>query len=66
LLIRDGNTQFPSERREWLFFNGALDILPALVVVDGSGEIKIDAIDWLATQRVPSIRLRWTDALVLS
>lgn len=59
LLIRDGNTHFPSERREWRFFNGALDIPPALVVVDGSGEITIDAIDWLATQRVPLIRLRW-------
>jgi CRISP-associated protein Cas1 len=59
LLIRDGNTHFPSERREWRFFNGALDIPPALVVVDGSGEITIDAIDWLAAQRVPLIRLRW-------
>src|SRR5690606_29672466 len=41
------------------FFNGSLDIPPALVVVDGSGEITLDAIDWLATQGVPLIRLRW-------
>jgi CRISP-associated protein Cas1 len=59
LLVRDGNTHYPAERREWRFFNGALDIPPALIVVDGSGEITIDAIDWLATQRVPLIRLRW-------
>jgi CRISPR-associated protein Cas1 len=36
-----------------------LDIPPAIVVVDGSGEITMDAIDWLATQRIPLIRLRW-------
>ncbi len=59
LLVRDGNTHYPAEKREWRFFNGALDIPPALVVVDGSGEITLDAIDWLATQRVTLIRLRW-------
>lgn len=59
LLVRDGNTHYPAERREWRFFNGALDIPSALIVLDGSGEITIDAIDWLATQRVPLIRLRW-------
>lgn len=28
-------------------------------MLDGSGEVTLDAIDWLATQRVPLIRLRW-------
>jgi CRISPR-associated protein Cas1 len=59
LLVRDGNTHYPAERREWRFFSGALNIPPALIVVDGSGEITIDAIDWLAVQRVPLIRTRW-------
>ena len=59
LLVRDGNTHYPAERREWRFFNGALDIPPTIVVLDGSGEITIDAIDWLATQHVALIRLRW-------
>jgi len=59
LLVRDGNTHYPAERREWRSFNGALEIPPAFIVVDGSGEITIDAIDWLATQRVPLIRVRW-------
>lgn len=59
LLVRDGNTHYPADRREWRFFNGELDIPPALIVIDGSGEITMDAIDWLATQDVPLIRLRW-------
>jgi CRISP-associated protein Cas1 len=59
LRVRDGNTHFPAQQREWRFFPGALDVPPALVVLDGSGDITLDAIDWLATQRIPLIRLRW-------
>ncbi|MCG7962208.1 MAG: CRISPR-associated endonuclease Cas1 [Candidatus Thiodiazotropha taylori] len=59
LSIRDGNTHFPAEQRHWRFFNGGLDIPPAIVIVDGSGEITLDAMDWLARQSVQLIRLRW-------
>ena len=59
LLVRDGNTHYPAEQREWRFFNAALDIPPAFVVLDGSGNITLDAIDWLARHRVPLIRVRW-------
>ena len=59
LLVRDGNTHYPADRREWRFFKGALDIPPAFIILDGSGEITLDAMDWLATQDVPLIRLRW-------
>jgi CRISPR-associated endonuclease Cas1 len=59
LLVQDGNTHYPAERREWRFFNAALDIPPAFVVVDGSGNVTIDAVDWLARHRVPLIRIRW-------
>jgi CRISPR-associated endonuclease Cas1 len=59
LVIRDGNTHYPAEQREWRFFNGSLDIPPVIVAIDGSGEITLDAIDWLTTQGVPLIRLRW-------
>jgi CRISPR-associated protein Cas1 len=59
LLVRDGCTHYPAERREWRFFNASLDIPPAFVVLDGSGNITMDAIDWLARHRVPLIRIRW-------
>jgi CRISPR-associated endonuclease Cas1 len=59
LLVCDGHTHFPSARREWRFFNGALDIPPSFLVIDGSGEITLDAIDWLARHCVPLIRVRW-------
>ena len=63
LLVRDGYTHFPQKQREWRFFNGALDIPPAFVVIDGSGNITLDAIDWLARHRVPLIRIRWDGQL---
>ena len=59
LLVRDGYTHFPQKQREWRFFNAALDIPPTIVVIDGSGDITMDAIDWLARHRVPLIRIRW-------
>jgi CRISPR-associated protein Cas1 len=59
LLVQDGVTHYPADRREWRFFNASLDIPPALVVLDGSGNITLDAIDWLARHRVPLIRIRW-------
>lgn len=64
LLVRDGNTHYPAERREWRFFPGALDIPRIFVIIDGSGEITMDALDWLATQGVALIRLRWDGQFV--
>jgi CRISPR-associated protein Cas1 len=59
LVVRDGNTHYPARQRTWRFFPGALDVPPSIVILDGSGDITLDAIDWLATQRIPLIRLRW-------
>jgi CRISPR-associated endonuclease Cas1 len=59
LVVRDGNTHFPASQRKSRFFPAALDVPPAIVVLDGSGDITLDAIDWLATQGIPLIRLRW-------
>lgn len=64
LWIRDGNTHYPSDRREWRFFKGSLDIPPLIVVVDGSGEITLAALDWMASQNIPLIRLRWDGEFV--
>jgi CRISPR-associated protein Cas1 len=64
LVIRDGNTHYPSNERTWRFFNGSFENPPALVVIDGSGEITLDALDWLGTQNVPLIRLTWDGQFV--
>ncbi len=65
LWIKDGLTHFPQEKREYRFFPGGLDNPPRIVLVDGSGEITLDALDWLAEQDIPLIRLKW-DGRVIS
>jgi CRISPR-associated endonuclease Cas1 len=59
LLVRDGHTHWPQEKREHRFFKGALDAPTRVVVVDGSGEITLDALDWMSAQGVALIRLAW-------
>ena len=59
LLVTDGLTHFPASKRTQRYFPGSLAVPPAVVILDGSGNVTLDAIDWLASQRVPLIRLRW-------
>ncbi len=68
LLIRDGNTHYPAEKRELRYFKGGLDIPPRIVLIDGSGNISIDAIDWMAAQAISLIRISYdgSNAAILS
>jgi CRISPR-associated protein Cas1 len=59
LLIRDGNTHYPAERREWRFFKGGLDLPPRIVVLDGSGNVTLDALGWMAEQGVSFARVSY-------
>ncbi len=64
LLVTDGNTHYPSERRTWRFFKGELATPTRILLIDGAGRISLDALDWLAEQRVLLLRLRWNGQLV--
>ncbi|WP_417476660.1 CRISPR-associated endonuclease Cas1 [Maricaulis sp.] len=64
LVIRDGFTHYPQKNEECRLFPGSLENPPRILMVDGSGEITLDAIDWLAEQNVSLIRLRWDGRVV--
>ncbi|WP_420331927.1 CRISPR-associated endonuclease Cas1 [Oceanicaulis alexandrii] len=64
LVIKDGLTHYPQEKKEYRFFPGQLENPPRIVLVDGSGEITLDALDWLAEQDIPLIRLKWDGRVV--
>ncbi|WP_417494474.1 CRISPR-associated endonuclease Cas1 [Maricaulis sp.] len=64
LVIRDGLTHYPQDVDEHRLFPGGLENPPRIVLVDGSGEISLDAIDWLAEQDISLIRLRWDGRVV--
>jgi len=64
LLIRDGNTHYPAQAHQYRYFKGELSIPPRIVLVDGSGNITLDALDWMAAQKVDLIRLKFDGELI--
>ena len=59
LRVVDGFTHYPQERRDLLFFPADRKLPSRIVIVDGKGSISIDALAWLAEQRVPLVRVNW-------
>lgn len=59
LLIRDGLTHYPQERVEHRIFPGDPTRPTRIVVLDGSGSITFDVIDWLREQDIALIRIDW-------
>ena len=59
LLVRDGNTHYPNPINEFRYFPGELDIPSRIILIDGSGNITLGALDWLSEQGVHLIRLKW-------
>lgn len=59
LLVRNGFTHHPQEREEFRFFRGSLDLPPQIIMLDGSGQVTFDVLNWLAEQSVTLTRLTW-------
>src|SRR5215218_3990106 len=64
LLIHNGLTHYPQKREEYRYFRGDLDRPARIVLLDGSGSISFDVLDWLAEQDIPLIRISWTGEVV--
>lgn len=64
LAIKNGFTHFPQERETFRYFRGDLDRPARIIVLDGSGHLTFDVLDWLAEQDVPLIRVSWTGDVI--
>lgn len=64
LLVRDGFTHHPQGISERRFFKGSLDLPERMVLLDGSGSLTLDALDWLEAEGVTLIRLKWDGRFV--
>jgi CRISPR-associated endonuclease Cas1 len=64
LLVRNGLTHYPQRREEFRFFKGDPAIPPRIIMIDGSGCVSFDVLDWLAEQRVPLVRISWQGEVV--
>jgi CRISP-associated protein Cas1 len=59
LLIRNGLTHYPQKAEEIRYFPGDPNLPDRIVILDGSGGISFDALNWIAEQRIEFIRLDW-------
>ncbi len=59
LLIRNGLTHYPQETEEIRFFPGDSKLPNRIVILDGSGGISFDALNWMAEQQIEFVRLNW-------
>jgi CRISPR-associated endonuclease Cas1 len=60
LLIKNGFTHYPQKQETYRYFRGDLDRPSRIVLLDGSGSISFDVLNWLAEQEIPLIRISWT------
>lgn len=59
LLVRSGFTHYPQKGEQHRYFPNDPKRPERIIVVDGSGSISFDAMDWLARNDVPLICLNW-------
>lgn len=64
LVITDGFTHPDQERKQYRFFRGDLALPPRIMLLDCSGSVSIDVLDWLAGQGVALINVDWRGTAV--
>ena len=64
LLVRNGLTHYPQQREKFRFFKGEPAIPPRIIMLDGSGCVSFDVLDWLAEQGVTLVRISWQGEVV--
>ncbi|MDR5726523.1 MAG: CRISPR-associated endonuclease Cas1 [Terriglobia bacterium] len=57
LLIRNGVTHYPQTAEEFRFYPGDPNIPDRIIILDGSGGITLDALNWMAEQEINFIQL---------
>ena len=60
LVIRDGFTHYPQQQARYRFFTRDLELPTRILLLDGSGTLSFDVLNWLADQGVALARVRWT------
>ena len=64
LFVKGGRTHHPQKVEEYRFFPGAKNLPSRIVILDGSGSLTFEVIDWLMVQAIPLIRIDWRGEVV--
>jgi CRISPR-associated endonuclease Cas1 len=63
-LVKDGFTHYPQVQAVHRFFPRDRNMPSRVIIVDGNGNITLDALSWLAEQGVPLVRIDWQGNLI--
>lgn len=59
LLIKQGFSHYPQKAEQFRFFKGDLQLPRIIILLDGSGSISFEVLNWLGTQGVALARIKW-------
>ena len=59
LFVKNGFTHYPQKREEYRYFRGDPHLPSRIVIIDASGSITFDVLEWLSSQEIPLIHLNW-------
>lgn len=59
LLIKNGFTHYPQKQEIVRLFPGDAKLPDRIVMLDGSGGISFDALNWMSEQQIDFVRLNW-------
>ena len=63
-MVQDGFTHYPQQRDEFRFFRGDWRTPSRIVLIDGSGGLTFDVLDWLHSQAIELLRINWRGEVI--
>lgn len=65
LVIRQGFTHYPQKAEQFRFFKGDFTLPNLILLLDGSGSISFETLNWLGEQGVALARIKWDGTLTV-
>ena len=59
LVIKQGFSHYPQKAECYRYFKGDLSLPRIIILLDGSGSLSFDVLDWLGEQSVALARIKW-------
>ena len=65
LVIRQGFTHYPQQQEAYRYFRGELSLPPIIILLDGSGSLSFDVLNWLGEQGIALARITGDSGLAV-
>ena len=64
LFIKNGFTHYPQKQEEFRYFRGDPHLPNRIIIIDASGSITFNVLEWLSQQEIPLIHLNWQGDII--